>query len=444
MEILMSNIKKEAEKTMKFIIKKGVIYKLERITEDGIMMYKAINGCPSSNRENTQFYEDVCDTYNIQFIKNNENPVQYFFRKINEATNTVWEKTIESPALIGYLKAHKSDEECAKAVVKLKDIIKAHPYIEVKKAAYRTCEEVGVDNIEELSIYINEYNPNAYMYDFNEELPGSPTKHFIVNVKNSSYNTLHLVKNQKFIKYLELYKDKCPKTIDLLIELVKTNQKQKIRSSAYSILSALKIENIKDLQVYAWKNTPKTANKKTYKSSLYNPPVGEFGFCCEEEKMAILFSSIKEKNWDNYDTFKSTFATRYREDASIQTEDSLKALYDKYYQYAIDGKFKEIQMMRGRRINSTLPEELLKTLDRFDLRVTRADGRGTSKVVKKCRRKKQYNKDRLSGFRIIAKKNGKVFAGKKYELYEEDVKAFCDKLLNGEITLNYLLVGDDE
>lgn len=53
---------------------------------------------------------------------------------------------------------------------------------------------------------------------------------------------------------------------------------------------------------------------------------------------------------------------------------------------------------------------------------------------KRCRRKKQYDRSRLSGYQIM-KKNGTIIAGKKFELYEADVKDFLSKLQSGEIVI---------
>lgn len=64
------------------------------------------------------------------------------------------------------------------------------------------------------------------------------------------------------------------------------------------------------------------------------------------------------------------------------------------------------------RLHSELSEEVADILKSYGLRVVRADGRGTSHQVKKCRRKKDYDKGRLSGYRIIKANCGTIIAGK--------------------------------
>ncbi len=389
--------------------------------------------------------EEARGLYNIELEETAPTPAQYFMRKVDEPSNYNILRTLTDRILVSYLKQHK--DECPEVIYKLKELVKTHCVKEVREAALETLIAVGERDINSLTHYITDYTPSGS--ECITDVENKMTQYFLDKISNESKCLLLTLQGASIKQYLATYKSFCPELVDRVKEILKTNRKQKIRKAAYSVLKCANVEGYNELQSYTHKNPYKKERKdspspRKYISKIYNAPVGEFGFCCEEEKMAILFSSIKEKNWDNYDTFKSTFTTRYRADASIQTEESIRALYDKYYQYAVDGRFKKIQMMRGRRINSTLPEKLLKILERFDLKATRADGRGTSKVVKKCRKKKQYNKDRLSGFRIITKKDGRILAGKKYELYEEDVKEFCEKLLNGEITSDHLLVGEDE
>ena len=64
----------------------------------------------------------------------------------------------------------------------------------------------------------------------------------------------------------------------------------------------------------------------------------------------------------------------------------------------------------------------------------RADGRGTKHSVKKCQRKKQYDVSRFSGYKIL-KGGTVVIAGKRYELYEDDIRSFIQQLQSGHIYL---------
>ncbi|MBS7377921.1 MAG: hypothetical protein KIG42_08020 [Paludibacteraceae bacterium] len=267
----------------------------------------------------------------------------------------------------------------------------------------------------------------------------TPCQYFIRVIDDpNTTNYIAIIRSKELLNYLMENKEKCKDGINKLQEILTTHKKQKVREAAYKVLIAIDEEKYNCLRPYIYSRNPDKKNSpkiKSYKSKIYNAPVGDFGFCCEEEKMAILFSHIKEKNWDNFKIFKNTFSSRYRYDASLLDDEKMKKLYKKYYDYAVNGKIKTLQKERKARISSSLPKELNDTLYLYNLRYSRADGRGTSKVVTKCRRKKQYDKDRLSGFRILSKYNGKVIAGKNFELYENDVKDFCDKLLNGEIKL---------
>ena len=273
------------------------------------------------------------------------------------------------------------------------------------------------------------------------ENPPLPDQYFFTKIKEPNNNTKRTVSDKTLINYLKLHNGECIEVIDKLKEIVQTHEDYPTRKAAYTTLEKLQIDGYETLKKYTIKGKTKTTikkeRKKSNKSKLYNPPVGEFGFCCEEERMAIVFNHIKDIK--NFDVFQREFTTRYPYEASLVSQSDMERLYKKYYEYATNGKLAEIQHQRRNRINSTLSQDIINILKKYGLRVTRADGRGTSKPLKKCRRKTQYDADRLSGYRIISIKRGIPIAGKKYELYEDDVKDFTEKLISGEIVLDEAL-----
>lgn len=385
--------------------------------------------------------EEARELYNIELEETAPTPAQYFMRKINEPSNDNILRTITDSILMSYLKQHK--EECPEVILKLNELVKTHPEKKVREASLQTLIAIGESNTDSLTHYISNYTSPTK--ENASSMENKRTQQFLDKLSDQSDCLLFTLRGHDIKQYLLIYQHSCPELVKRITEILKTSRKQKVRKAAYRVLAYANIPGLKKLQCYtqkillgkkqAKKKDKKSPSPRKYTTKTYNAPIGEFGFCCEEEKMAICFSFIKKKNWDNYEMFKKTFSSYYRYDASLQTEESIRALYDKYYQYAMNGKFEEIQKARKKRINSELPKEIIETLDSFGLRVTRADGRGTANVAKKCRRKKQYDKSRLSGFRIIPKKNGTVIAGKKFELYEEDVEDFCRKLVDGEIVI---------
>ena len=267
----------------------------------------------------------------------------------------------------------------------------------------------------------------------------TPDKYFLSKVEEEQANVIGLIRDKKLIRYIIEQPDKSKEAIDKLKDFALNSKSPKIKRNALKTCSDLGLVDDEFLKEYQASFHKKKNKKKpsSHKSKLYNPPVGEFGFCCEEERMAIVFNHIKDIK--NFDVFQREFTTRYPYEASLVSQSDMERLYKKYYEYATNGKLAEIQHQRRNRINSTLSQDIINILKKYGLRVTRADGRGTSKPLKKCRRKKQYDADRLSGYRIISIKRGIPIAGKKYELYEDDVKDFTEKLISGEIVLDEAL-----
>lgn len=267
----------------------------------------------------------------------------------------------------------------------------------------------------------------------------TPDKYFLSKVEEEHANVIGLIRDKKLIRYIIEQPDKSKEAIDKLKDFALNSKSPKIKRNALKTCSDLGLVDDEFLKEYQASFRKKKSKKKpsSHKSKLYNPPVGEFGFCCEEERMAVVFNHIKDIK--NFDVFQREFTTRYPYEASLVSQSDMERLYKKYYEYATNGKLAEIQHQRRNRINSTLSQDIINILKKYGLRVTRADGRGTSKPLKKCRRKKQYDADRLSGYRIISIKRGIPIAGKKFELYEDDVKDFTEKLISGEIVLDEAL-----
>lgn len=268
----------------------------------------------------------------------------------------------------------------------------------------------------------------------------TPDKYFLSKVEEEHANVIGLIRDKKLIRYIIGQPDESKEAINKLKDFALNSKSPKIKRNALKTCSDIGLVNDEFLKEYQASFRKKKSKKKpsSHKSKLYNPPVGEFGFCCEEERMAIVFNHIKDIK--NFDVFQREFTTRYPYEASLVSQSDMERLYKKYYEYATNGKLAEIQHQRRNRINSFLPQDIINILKKFGLRATRADGRGTSKPLKKCRRKKQYDADRLSGYRIISIKRGIPIAGKKFELYEDDVKDFTEKLISGEIVLDEVLV----
>lgn len=272
----------------------------------------------------------------------------------------------------------------------------------------------------------------------------TPSQYFLARIEEEHANIISLIRDKRLIKYLNECRNNWNDSDNQAIAKIKEfalGDKVKIRRQAYKTCCELGFVDEEFEKQRQEKLKPMKQMKKpsSHHSKLYNPKVGEFGFCCEEEKMAIVFSHIKERNMGDYNVFKNEFSTRYTYEASLQTDLDMRRLFEKYYEYKKNGKLLEIQKQRRDRINSQLPKDVLNVLESYGLKVTRADGRGTKGVVKKSRRKKQYDADRLSGYRILSIKKSIPIAGKRFELYEDDVRDFTEKLINEEISLDEVL-----
>lgn len=105
------------------------------------------------NEKDIPTYEDACKLYNIELEETIPTPDQYFLKKVDEESNTNILRTVSDATFIRYTKDHK--EDCTESIEKLKTIVCTHKDKKVRKAAYESCVEIGIDNVEELHKYIN-------------------------------------------------------------------------------------------------------------------------------------------------------------------------------------------------------------------------------------------------------------------------------------------------
>lgn len=277
----------------------------------------------------------------------------------------------------------------------------------------------------------------------------TPDQLFLSKVDNSDNGeVINLLTRKSLTAYIRKNRDDCTEVIEKIRELVQTHGNKSVRRAAYRVCESLQLDNLNELKkcLKQVKEDEKERQRKpsTHRSKLYNPPVGEFGFCCEEEKMVIVFSHLIRNKWEDYRNFEKEFKSRYPYEASLVDDGQMKELYEKYREYHINGTLKEFKEERWHRINDKLPKEIVDVLKKYRMRATRADGRGTTHRVSKCRRKKQYDQDRLSGYRLISLKKGIPVAGKRFELYKEDVEKICHMLDSGEINLDEILAKEQE
>lgn len=265
----------------------------------------------------------------------------------------------------------------------------------------------------------------------------TPDEYFLQNCESSD-PSVKAVTDKKLISYINENKEKesCKIAVDKLIELALTYTKANVKRAAYQTCKEIGVVDEEFEKTYKKSYTKTKVDRKpklsAHKSKYYNPSVGEFGFCCEAEKIAIIYGYVGEKRWGDYGIFAKNFTSHFPYEASLLSEEQMHNLFEKY---KYENTIQKIRSQRMNRLHSELSEEVADILKSYGLRVVRADGRGTSHQVKKCRRKKDYDKGRLSGYRIIKANCGTIIAGKKFELYEADVMDFISKLQSGEIVI---------
>lgn len=143
-------IKKETP----YISKDGKFYAIKFYDEkNDCCHYMVTDSYKGKNKENIPTYEDACKLYNIELEETVPTPDQYFLKKVDEESNTNILRTVSDTTFIRYAKDHK--EDCIESIEKLKTVVRTHKDKNVRKAAYESCVEIGVDGVEELQKYIN-------------------------------------------------------------------------------------------------------------------------------------------------------------------------------------------------------------------------------------------------------------------------------------------------
>ena len=193
----------------------------------------------------------------------------------------------------------------------------------------------------------------------------TPDKYFLSKVEEEHANVIGLIRDKKLIRYIIEQPDKSKEAIDKLKDFALNSKSPKIKRNALKTCRDIGLVDDEFLKEYQASFHKKKSKKKpsSHKSKLYNPPVGEFGFCCEEERMAIVFNHIKDIK--NFDVFQREFTTRYPYEASLVSQSDMERLYKKYYEYATNGKLAEIQHQRRNRINSTLSQDIINILKKW-------------------------------------------------------------------------------
>ena len=137
-----------------YILKDGKFYAIKFYDEKNDCCHYMVTDSHKGKSENEiPTYEDACKLYNIELEETIPTPDQYFLKKVDEESNTNILRTVSDATFIRYTKDHK--EDCTESIEKLKAIVCTHKDKKVRKAAYKSCVEIGVDDVEELQKYIN-------------------------------------------------------------------------------------------------------------------------------------------------------------------------------------------------------------------------------------------------------------------------------------------------
>ena len=142
------------KKQTPYISKDGKFYAIKFYDEKNDCCHYMVTDSHKGKSENKiPTYEDACKLYNIELEETIPTPDQYFLKKVDEESNTNILRTVSDATFIRYTKDHK--EDCTESIEKLKAIVCTHKDKKVRKAAYETCVEIGVDGIEGLQKYID-------------------------------------------------------------------------------------------------------------------------------------------------------------------------------------------------------------------------------------------------------------------------------------------------
>lgn len=179
-----------------YISKDGKFYAIKFYDEKNDCCHYMVTDSHKGKSENEiPTYEDACKLYNIELEETIPTPDQYFLKKVDEESNTNILRTVSDATFIRYTKDHK--EDCTESIEKLKAIVCTHKDKKVRKAAYKSCVEIGVDDVEELQKYIN--NPEITEVEDN----GTDQKETKKSIPN---RTNPLNKEKAIIIYMALAK----------------------------------------------------------------------------------------------------------------------------------------------------------------------------------------------------------------------------------------------
>lgn len=133
----------------------------------------------------------------------------------------------------------------------------------------------------------------------------TPDEYFLQNCESSD-PSVKAVTDKKLISYINENKEKesCKIAVDKLIELALTYTKDNVKRAAYQTCKEIGVVDEEFEKTYKKSYTKTKVDRKpklsAHKSKYYNPSVGEFGFCCEAEKIAIIYGYVGEKRWGDY------------------------------------------------------------------------------------------------------------------------------------------------
>lgn len=161
--------------------------------------------------------------------------------------------------------------------------------------------------------------------------------------------------------------------------------------------------------------------EKKYETALDGGSL--LGIVAERERVVIVMWNLKNISKEK---FRKQFKARFPKYKNIRN-DELNKLY-MHYLYLWENQREQLKKewdIRNSRIKKDLPEEVQVMIDECGLRVLRSDGRGTARKITPIQ-KKNYDCHTLSGYRLVDL-DGNTVAGRKYELYEQDVYEFCKR-----------------
>lgn len=140
-------------------------------------------------------------------------------------------------------------------------------YFDTVKKICRVREIGSHNNATERNTKTYEEAANIYTIEIVEEI-FTPDQYFLMKI-NDGADLVKTIPNRRLISYLTAHKEECPKVIDMLVEFVRSHEDIKVRKCAYQVLSAIELEEYKELEEYINKEeqqlsqiSEKAANKR--------------------------------------------------------------------------------------------------------------------------------------------------------------------------------------